>query len=44
MGEKDGIVDNYKCLGVHLNGRLDWKTKTDAVYEGNEQTQIFQCC
>ncbi|TWW61172.1 putative RNA-directed DNA polymerase from transposon BS [Takifugu flavidus] len=27
------IVEEYKCLGVHLNNKLDWTHNTDALYK-----------
>lgn len=33
LGEEVELVDDYKCMGVTLNSRLDWKFSNDAVYD-----------
>lgn len=35
--------ESYRCLGVHLNGRLGWRTNTGAVYEQTLLSGEAQC-
>ena len=35
------VVEEYKCLGVHLDNRLDWTRNTDAVYKKGQSKLYF---
>ena len=32
QGSVIDMVDSFKCLGVHLNNKLDWTDNTNALY------------
>ena len=33
LGEDVGVVKDCKCLGVHIDNRLNWKTNIEAVHK-----------
>uniref|UniRef100_A0A7N8YA44 Transmembrane anterior posterior transformation 1b n=1 Tax=Mastacembelus armatus TaxID=205130 RepID=A0A7N8YA44_9TELE len=41
LGDEVEIVDSYKCLGVHINNKLDWSNNTDALFKKGQSRLFF---
>ena len=39
-GEKVKVVEEYKCLGVHLDNRLDWRRS--CLQDGTKQALLLE--
>ena len=40
LGEVE-VVEGYRCLGVHLDNRLDWKCNAEVVYAKGQSRFYF---
>lgn len=42
IGEEGEVVEENESFGVHLNTRLDWRLKSEAIYNKGQSRLYFQ--